>query len=100
MCNNNHWNLAQIVPDCQLKVRPVRGRSEKLKAEWEWEEKGGESAGEYLIKAASCQQLDASVEAAKTETARGGEGEVDWEEEKQNIMHVWETESKRGGRQE
>lgn len=59
----------------------MRGHLEKLKAEWEWEiREGGESAKGYLIKAKSvcdrnCQQLDASVETVKIETAHWGQGE-------------------------
>lgn len=83
MCNNNHWNIAQIVPDCQLKTRPVQGQQEKLKAEWQSENGGGvESAEQALIKAASDRncQVVALVEATIMRTAHRGGTEVDWEE--------------------
>lgn len=84
MCNNNHWNIAQIVPDCQLKTRPVQGQQEKLKAEWQSENGGGgESAEQALIKAASdrnCRPVVALVEATIMRTAHRGGTEVDWEE--------------------
>lgn len=83
MCNNSHWNIAQIVPDCQLKMRPVQGQQEKLKADWKSESRGGKSAEQCLINAATdgnCQQFVAFVGAIMIKTAHWGGTEVDWEE--------------------
>lgn len=81
MCNNSHWNIAQTVPDCQLKMRPLQGQQKKLKADWKSESWGG-SAERRLIKAASdgnCQQFVAVV-GTMIKTAHWGGTEVDWEE--------------------
>lgn len=79
MCNNNHWNLAQIVPDCQLKMRPVRGGWGKLKAVRDKRRGGGEKVLKS-IKLRQClwQGLPTVWWAFRDCSLRRGT-EVDWE---------------------
>lgn len=83
MCNNNHWNIAQVVPDCQLKTRACTRATREAKGRVTIKECGPERAEQALSKAASdrsCRRVVALLESTIRRTAHRGGTEVDWEE--------------------